>query len=413
MVRRFGTAITVPGNASANLELVPKQQLDAVAAAAQPLDSDLTAIAALTPTNDDVVQRKAGAWTNRTMAQIKTDLVLTKSDVGLGNVDNTSDASKPVSTATQTALDAKEPALVPTASKTAGYTAVNGDYVLCNATGGGFTITLPAAAANTFIGIKKTDSSANLITITRAGSDTIGATAATSITLALQDESVILMASGTNWIRRENQMTLAPLDARFQASDADLTTIAALTATTDSFIQSKASAWTARTVAQVLTDLAVPGTTFQPLDSDLTAIAGLTATTDNFIQSKSSAWTSRTIAQVRADLNQVKPWPPVALTDGATPALNAALGTHFTLSAAGDRTIAVPTNPTEGQVIIIAHLASGGARTLALNTGTGGFLFGTTITALTQTVSGKTDVIQAMYNTTANKWWVTGYTKGY
>jgi hypothetical protein len=32
---------------------------------------------------------------------------LVKADVGLGNVDNTSDANKPVSTATQTALDAK------------------------------------------------------------------------------------------------------------------------------------------------------------------------------------------------------------------------------------------------------------------------------------------------------------------
>lgn len=65
----------------------------------QPIDSDLTAIAALTPTNDDVVQRKSGAWTNRTMAQLKTDLVLAKADVGLGNVDNTSDVNKPVSTA--------------------------------------------------------------------------------------------------------------------------------------------------------------------------------------------------------------------------------------------------------------------------------------------------------------------------
>ncbi len=73
----------------------------------QPLDSDLTAIAALAPTNDDVIQRKAGAWTNRTMAQVKTDLALVKGDVGLGSVDNTSDASKPVSTATQTALDLK------------------------------------------------------------------------------------------------------------------------------------------------------------------------------------------------------------------------------------------------------------------------------------------------------------------
>lgn len=42
---------------------------------------------------------------------------------------------------------------------------------------------------------------------------------------------------------------------------------------------------------------------YQPLDSDLTTIAGLTATTDNFIQSKASAWASRTPAQVTADLS--------------------------------------------------------------------------------------------------------------
>jgi hypothetical protein len=77
-------------------------------AAKQPLDSDLTAIAALAPTNDDVIQRKAGAWSNRTMAQIKTDLALVKADVGLGSVDNTADSAKPVSTAQQTALDLKQ-----------------------------------------------------------------------------------------------------------------------------------------------------------------------------------------------------------------------------------------------------------------------------------------------------------------
>jgi len=38
-------------------------------------------------------------------------VTLTKSDVGLGNVDNTSDASKPISTATQTALDVKAAAV--------------------------------------------------------------------------------------------------------------------------------------------------------------------------------------------------------------------------------------------------------------------------------------------------------------
>ena len=39
---------------------------------------------------------------------------VTKSMVGLGNVDNTSDANKPVSTATQTALDLKSPLASPT-----------------------------------------------------------------------------------------------------------------------------------------------------------------------------------------------------------------------------------------------------------------------------------------------------------
>jgi hypothetical protein len=43
-----------------------------------------------------------------TVAQVKTLLALTKSDVGLANVDNTSDVNKPISTATQTALDGKQ-----------------------------------------------------------------------------------------------------------------------------------------------------------------------------------------------------------------------------------------------------------------------------------------------------------------
>lgn len=41
----------------------------------QPIDSDLTAIAALAPANDDVIQRKAGVWANRTIAQLIADLI--------------------------------------------------------------------------------------------------------------------------------------------------------------------------------------------------------------------------------------------------------------------------------------------------------------------------------------------------
>lgn len=36
--------------------------------------ADLQAIEALTPTNDDILQRKSGAWANRTLTQVKDDL---------------------------------------------------------------------------------------------------------------------------------------------------------------------------------------------------------------------------------------------------------------------------------------------------------------------------------------------------
>lgn len=57
----------------------------------------------------------------------KTFATLNKSAVGLGNVDNTSDANKPVSTATQTALDTKTNKLITTNRQTASYTLVLGD----------------------------------------------------------------------------------------------------------------------------------------------------------------------------------------------------------------------------------------------------------------------------------------------
>lgn len=160
-------------------------------AARQPLNTALTQIAALSPANDQILQRKSSAWTVRTMAQLKTDLVLVKADVGLANVDNTADAAKPISTATQSALDTLTASvasintslgtttlpsqtgqsgkflttngtsaswatvtasggglsLTPTATKTANYTAAASDYVIVNATSV-LTVTLPTTPAD-------------------------------------------------------------------------------------------------------------------------------------------------------------------------------------------------------------------------------------------------------------------------
>lgn len=103
----------------------------------------------------------------------------------------------------------------------------------------------------------------------------------------------------------------------------------------------------------------------------------------------------------------------IALTDAATIATDASRGSHFKVTMAGDRTLGVPTIPTDGQRAVWEVVASGGARTLTLAGGAGGFVFGSDITALTATVSGKTDFIGAMYSATANAWRVVAYVKGY
>ena len=73
----------------------------------QPLDADLTSIAGLDSSTSGAIASDGAGWIKKTYAQLKTALGLVKADVGLGNVDNTSDANKPISTATQTALDGK------------------------------------------------------------------------------------------------------------------------------------------------------------------------------------------------------------------------------------------------------------------------------------------------------------------
>jgi hypothetical protein len=95
--------------AGTNVTITPDDGADTITIAAtggsgggQPEDADLTAIAGLTPANDDIIQRKAGAWTNRTIAQLKTDLAVAIADV----------------TGLQAALDAKAALSVSTNSQT-------------------------------------------------------------------------------------------------------------------------------------------------------------------------------------------------------------------------------------------------------------------------------------------------------
>lgn len=64
--------------------------------------SQLTEV--ITPLNSDVLPIVSGGDTKKVQV---SNLPISKSQIGLSNVDNTSDANKPISTATQTALNLK------------------------------------------------------------------------------------------------------------------------------------------------------------------------------------------------------------------------------------------------------------------------------------------------------------------
>lgn len=232
--------LTLLGNTSGtntgDQDLSSYATTSAVAAGYQPLDSDLTDLAALAPLDNDIVQRKAGAWTNRTPVQVKTDLALTKTDVGLANVDNTADSGKPVSTAQQTALDLKANLASPT-----------------------FTGTV-AGITKTMVGLGNVDN------LQQQPIDP-DLTAIAGLTPTNDD---VLQRKAGAWVNRtpaqlKTDLVLVKADVGLgsvdniqqQPLDPDLTTIAGLTATTDNVIQSVAGAWASRTPAQVKTALAL------------------------------------------------------------------------------------------------------------------------------------------------------------
>jgi hypothetical protein len=128
---------------------------------------------------------------------------------------------------------------------------------------------------------------------------------------------------------------------------------------------------------------------FQPADADLTTIAGLTATTDSFLQAKSSAWTTRTPTQVTADLIAMVGdsgsggtkglVPAPASGDGAAGKFLSALGTWATpsgSSASGTRlkvfsagAIYTPASDVQSVLVIMTAAGGGGSGHYGVSTG--------------------------------------------
>ncbi|HEV2412200.1 MAG TPA: hypothetical protein VGS28_00110 [Candidatus Saccharimonadales bacterium] len=93
----------------------------------------------------------------------------------------------------------------------------------------------------------------------------------------------------------------------------------------------------------------------------------------------------------------------VALTDGVNIALNASLGNTFTVTIAGSRTLSNPSNPTDGQRIIVAVTqGTGGSFTLSYGNL---YEFSANLPSPTlSTTAGMTDYLGFIYNAVSGKW---------
>ena len=94
------------------------------------------------------------------------------------------------------------PTIVKVLSKTAHYTISETEsniFVACNATSGAMTITLRAASGLTgyVVAVKKTDSSANAVTVDANASEQIDG--ATTQVISAQYTSLSLVCDGSNW----------------------------------------------------------------------------------------------------------------------------------------------------------------------------------------------------------------------
>lgn len=116
-----------------------------------------------------------------------------------------------------------------TSSKTSTYSATTSDDVIrCDASGGAFTVNLPAASGNSgaVLEIIKTDSSANAITVDGNSSETING--ATTTTLNTQYEKLKIVCDGSNWLILERRTAFSATEA-WTDSESNCSTSVSLT----------------------------------------------------------------------------------------------------------------------------------------------------------------------------------------
>ncbi len=124
--------------------------------------------------------------------------------------------------------------LTVTAVKTSNYTAAANEFVQVNAASGAVVVTLPAAntaGAGALVVVKRTEFGGNSVTVQRAGSDTIGTGAATSVAIVTTEGLTLVSTGAGTWMIVSQSQSLTGLDARYVGVNGAHAAIGAATTT--------------------------------------------------------------------------------------------------------------------------------------------------------------------------------------
>ena len=102
----------------------------------------------------------------------------------------------------------------------------------------------------------------------------------------------------------------------------------------------------------------------------------------------------------------------VALTDTATIALDASLGNDFRVMIAGNRSLGNPSNPADGQKIIL-QITQGAGGSFAITWGSAYEFSDGLSQPVLSTTAGQTDLLAFIYNAARSKWLLAAFVKGF
>jgi hypothetical protein len=331
-------------------------------------------------------------------------VTLTKSDVGLANVDNTSDANKPVSTAQATADNLR---VLKSGDTMTGDLGVIGNYTLKdNATAtksyrfrtSGSSLDLETAGARMYFSAwdnaNFTGTQHNYYAVDIYG---FQATNHWYWKTSIDGTNVFDIDTGISLINVGDAANLS-------LGTTTGTKIGTSTSQKLAFYNSTPVVKPSGNALSALSSLGLVAT--PTLASSDVGLGNVDNTSDATKNSATATLTNKTLVQPI-----VKGSAVVALTDGASIATDASLGNTFTVTLGGNRSMGNPTNPTDGQKIIYRFKQdTTGSRTVTWGAA---FRFGTDIPAPTlTTTASKTDYIGFIYNGTDSTWDCLAVTRG-